>query len=414
MGQYAVLDVETTGLFPEKYDRVIEVAIITLDDHGKIINEFETLINPDRDLGPTHVHKISAKMILEAPQFKQIAGDIIEHIAGKHIVGHNVNFDYRFIKHEFARLGVEVPDPEMICTLSLSKVLEPDIPCRSLSAICSYFNISIENAHSAYSDCCSTAKLFQTFLKEYGAQLSHTNPTTRGLRWPSIPQSNIQYKRKEVQLRNEETYIEKLIERLPNNIGCSDKALEYLYILDQVLADRKVTLEEAEDLYKLAREYNLSKTMAIQVHEDYLRNLIRIALLDGKITAVEMNDIEQCAKLLNIPLESLERIIHHESFNLNNQMEDKNNSEKDYAGKSVCFTGTLNTVICGQPMTREEAHKIALENGLIVKNSVTKDLDFLVTADPDSMSGKAKKARQYGTKVLAEQFFWNMLKINLG
>jgi DNA polymerase-3 subunit epsilon len=38
-----------------------------------------------------------------------------------------------------------------------------------------------------------------------------------------------------------------------------------------------------------------------------------------------------------------------------------------------------------------------------------KDLDYLVTADPDSMSGKAKKARQYNTKILAEQTFWNLL-----
>jgi DNA polymerase-3 subunit epsilon len=39
---------------------------------------------------------------------------------------------------------------------------------------------------------------------------------------------------------------------------------------------------------------------------------------------------------------------------------------------------------------------LAVEHGLIVKKGVAKDLDFLVAADPDSMSGKAKKAREYG------------------
>ena len=127
-----------------------------------------------------------------------------------------------------------------------------------------------------------------------------------------------------------------------------------------------------------------------------------------------MKDIQHCAKMLNTSLEGLEEIINQESANLGCLVDEDHKCSKDHVGKSVCFTGTLNTLISGQSMTREQAHNIALENGLIVKNGVTKNLDFLVTADPDSMSGKAKKARQYGTKILAEQSFWNMLRINLG
>lgn len=57
------------------------------------------------------------------------------------------------------------------------------------------------------------------------------------------------------------------------------------------------------------------------------------------------------------------------------------------------------------------AQKIAMEHGLVVKKRVTKGLEYLVTADPDTMSGKAKKAREYTTTILAEQTFWNMLGI---
>jgi DNA polymerase-3 subunit epsilon len=69
----------------------------------------------------------------------------------------------------------------------------------------------------------------------------------------------------------------------------------------------------------------------------------------------------------------------------------------------------LTALYKGSLVTREMAQKLAIEHGLIVKKGVTKDLDYLVTADPDSMSGKAKKARQYNTKILAEQTFWNLL-----
>ena len=50
---------------------------------------------------------------------------------------------------------------------------------------------------------------------------------------------------------------------------------------------------------------------------------------------------------------------------------------------------------------------------MIVKKTVTKKLDYLVAADPDSMSGKAKKARQYGIRILAEPVFWRMLGVDV-
>jgi len=57
---YAILDVETTGLFPGAGDRIVEIAIIRLDENGHLIDTYSTLINPKRDIGATHVHGITA------------------------------------------------------------------------------------------------------------------------------------------------------------------------------------------------------------------------------------------------------------------------------------------------------------------------------------------------------------------
>jgi DNA polymerase III subunit epsilon len=46
-----------------------------------------------------------------------------------------------------------------------------------------------------------------------------------------------------------------------------------------------------------------------------------------------------------------------------------------------------------------------------VRDAVSKNLDLLVVADPDSMSGKAKKARTYGTRIMSERAFWKALRI---
>jgi DNA polymerase-3 subunit epsilon len=56
----AVIDVETTGLY--SMDRVVRIAIVTLDGDGVIIDEFDTLINPARDVGPTWIHRITPSM----------------------------------------------------------------------------------------------------------------------------------------------------------------------------------------------------------------------------------------------------------------------------------------------------------------------------------------------------------------
>jgi DNA polymerase-3 subunit epsilon len=83
----------------------------------------------------------------------------------------------------------------------------------------------------------------------------------------------------------------------------------------------------------------------------------------------------------------------------------------DLKGKSVCFTGELLGCIGGSPISREQAEDLAAQAGLIVAERVTKKLNILVVADPLTMSGKAQKARQYGTRIMAEIAFWNAIGI---
>lgn len=75
-------------------------------------------------------------------------------------------------------------------------------------------------------------------------------------------------------------------------------------------------------------------------------------------------------------------------------------------GMSVCFTGKLNTI------GRTEAEKLAIEAGFEVK-SVNKKLTYLVTNDPDTNSGKGKKARELGIKIISENDFLKMISDNM-
>ncbi|MEW4486886.1 3'-5' exonuclease [Thalassoglobus sp. JC818] len=60
--EYAVIDVEPTGL--RATDRVIEIGIVVLDQDLEVIDEYETLIDPMRDVGETSIHGISPSMLV--------------------------------------------------------------------------------------------------------------------------------------------------------------------------------------------------------------------------------------------------------------------------------------------------------------------------------------------------------------
>jgi Exonuclease len=62
---FAAIDMETTGLSP-RIDRVVEVAVIQLDRNVVPCGEFATLINPGRDIGATHIHRITARDVAGA------------------------------------------------------------------------------------------------------------------------------------------------------------------------------------------------------------------------------------------------------------------------------------------------------------------------------------------------------------
>lgn len=80
----------------------------------------------------------------------------------------------------------------------------------------------------------------------------------------------------------------------------------------------------------------------------------------------------------------------------------------------MCFTGALSATLEGVPITRPVAERLAAGAGLPVARNVTKGLDLLVVADPDSQSGKARRGREIGTRVLAERVFWQSLGLDVG
>lgn len=162
---YAIVDIETTG-GSFKTERITEIAIYIFDGE-KIIDQFVTLINPEKNIPYfiTQLTGISNEMVADAPRFYEVAKQIVEITEDKIFVAHNAAFDYNFIKNEFKNLGFDYKK-ETLCTVKLSRKILPGYKSYNLGELCKHLNIEIEGRHRAAGDALATVKLFYTLLKQ--------------------------------------------------------------------------------------------------------------------------------------------------------------------------------------------------------------------------------------------------------
>lgn len=92
-------------------------------EHGMPVEEYTTLVNPGRDVGPTHVHGITGSDVQSAPIFSEIAGDVARLIDGAVLVARNLRFDRDLLDHEFGEVTDRWPAHPGVCTLELAYTL---------------------------------------------------------------------------------------------------------------------------------------------------------------------------------------------------------------------------------------------------------------------------------------------------
>jgi len=368
----AVVDVETTGLF--KGDRIIEVAAVVLNRRGEIIDEYDTLIDPQRDVGPTDIHGITASMVSVAPTFQEVAAALGSRLHGAILVAHNLSFDMRMLAGEFERLGATLVGGDGICTLRATG--------ERLNIACERFGVALEAHHRALADARATAQLLMRVLDE---EPSGTPAALNGLDCPLNPRTL----RREAIAGPANTPLARIVAstRYPTSDG---KVLSYLDALDWALDDLVITQLEAEQLQRLSRELGLSRKQVMEAHERYLDMLIASARRDGVITSDEHNLMMAVASALGLGNVDIPSITPLAAAPASIQ-----------SGTRVCFTGTA-VGPTGEKIGRAELEAAASSAGLQpVRNVTKKSCDLLVAADPASCSGKARKARSCGIPVIS-------------
>jgi DNA polymerase III subunit epsilon len=412
MDHIAVIDVETTGLSPWRHDRVVEIAILVMSPDGIIETEYETLVNPNRDIGPSSIHQICSADVLRAPTFGDVAGDVLELLASASaLAGHNVSFDKNFLVKEFERLGVSIPTIPLLCTCQL-------FGRNNLLACCDELGISFPGMpHRALSDARATASIVAFLCSDDPSVLDTFR--LRDVQWPSVPALKTPcYRREHAREAREQppSFLQRIASQIHHDVEAeTPNVLAYLTLLDRVLEDRTIDESEEDALVDAALNWQLSPSQLSAAHTQYLQNLAVAALADGVVTESERRDLHLVARLLGQDDSMLDTVLESAAAQLATahrasvSQEDANG----LSGQRVCFTGELQSTIGGQPITRELAERLAAQAGLTVATGVTKKLDILVVADPNTQSGKAKKARSYGIRILSDPVFWRLAGVTV-
>jgi DNA polymerase III subunit epsilon len=149
-----VLDTETTGLNPNKGDRIVEVGCVEMVGRKLTGRHFHYYINPERDIPEEviAVHGIDNERVKDSPKFRDIAEELWVWLEGAELVIHNAAFDMGFLNEEFRRFAKENNESfqplESVCgvldTLKVAREKHPGSKV-SLDALCKRYNI--DNSH---------------------------------------------------------------------------------------------------------------------------------------------------------------------------------------------------------------------------------------------------------------------------
>ncbi|MFZ9482253.1 MAG: exonuclease domain-containing protein [Ilumatobacteraceae bacterium] len=173
--RFAVVDVETSGLRADRH-RVLQLGIVVVDADGTVLDTYSTLVsgsNPWQrwfgSVGPTHIHGIRRRDLRGAPSTHVALTELARRLEGTRFVAHNAPFDLGFLQAEARRVGTTLPIERALCTLRLSRLLDPDRQqSHRLGDLCSRYGITIDRPHDALADAEATAALLPHLLRAHG------------------------------------------------------------------------------------------------------------------------------------------------------------------------------------------------------------------------------------------------------
>lgn len=202
-------------------------------------------------------------------------------------------------------------------------------------------------------------------------------------------------------------FLARLASRAPRPVVAAETE-PCIEALDRVLLNRHISRHEADELVGVANVLSLGREGALELQGRYLQALCVQAWADGVVTDDERADLERVMQLLGLSLYELEAALGEAAASRETGVRPATLAEQVGTFQlqledRVVFTGDAPGV------SRRELERESREAGLRVTGSVSRVTRLLVAADPDSISGKARRARERGGPIADVDTFVRML-----
>lgn len=131
---FIAFDTETTGLHPEKGDRVVELAMLRVEGLREVdflsllLHPGAVALNAFETSGAARVNKIQVQDLLQAPSFEEVAGEVLHFVGDLPLMAYNAPFDVSFLGAELSRLEV----PSLPAGLLPGRALDPNVWVRDI------------------------------------------------------------------------------------------------------------------------------------------------------------------------------------------------------------------------------------------------------------------------------------------
>ncbi len=157
--EFMVIDTETNGLAGDRCE-MTEVGAVLVGG-GELHDRWSSLCRTSAPLrrGVQRLTGITQAMVDEAPWLEDVLPELGRRLDGRVMVAHNAPFDRRVLRQAFDRIGLEWPDPPVICTAALARLMLPLQRRRGLTVLADALGIEVEAAHRALADAETCARV---------------------------------------------------------------------------------------------------------------------------------------------------------------------------------------------------------------------------------------------------------------
>ncbi len=172
---FAVVDVETSGLNVRRH-RLLQLAVITVDPDGTVLDEWDTFVRlrwPLGRVGPTHIHGITRPMLRQAPRLDAVLDELADRIGDSIFVAHNARFDGEFLLNAArrSRSGTTLTASRSSggCARCACRAgsTPSELQSHRLTDLCDRYGIALDRPHEARADALATAAVLPHLLQAH-------------------------------------------------------------------------------------------------------------------------------------------------------------------------------------------------------------------------------------------------------